>query len=203
MERVAQKVAIEGDAVMLPPGRTIDVVVDPGRELELSHLVGKRRETAVEVPVVAVLRRELKSLDERYATQVLVNMYPVGRLSRADAAAYGPILERLVAEGLHGACEGRIIADRPPQSPRARGQGGATQHDYGVKLWLALPEHIEAYLDKGTYRAAAFDPRQTPMPVIPWSLPDRSRRMRGVGCFPILIAGAVLLATFALPLLRV
>jgi hypothetical protein len=191
MERAAQKVTISGVAVMLPPGRTIDVAVESEREPELGALVGRRRETVVEVSVVAVLSREVKSLDERYATQVLINPYLVGRLSRADAAAYGPLLDALLAEGLLGACEGRIIAGWPHQG------------NYSVKLWLAPPEVVRAYLDKGAYRVTAFDPAQTPPPDIPWSFPDRSRRTRRLGCLPILAAGAVLLATFTLPLLLV
>jgi hypothetical protein len=185
MERAAQKVTIRGAAVMLPPGRTIDVVVESEREAELVALVGKRREAVVEVPVVAVLIREVKSLDERHATQVLVNPYLVGRLSRADAAAYGPLLDALLAEGLLGACEGRIIAGWPHQG------------NYSVKLWLALPEVVQAYLDKGAYRATAFDPAQTPPPDIPWSLPDRSRRTKRLGCLPMLCAGVVVLGMVA------
>jgi hypothetical protein len=174
VEQVARQVALQGDAVMLPYGRTIDVVVDPEREPELAKLVGKRREMAVEVPVVAVLRRDLKSLDERYATQVLINLYPVGRLSREDAAAYGPILDELLeSDGLHGACEGRIIVGWPMQSPPRPGTGAVFQGDYRVKLWLALPAQVEAFLDRGTYRTAAFDPKKVPLPEIPWHPPER------------------------------
>ncbi len=174
VKQVARQIALQGDAVMLPYGRTIDVVVDPEREPELAKLVGKRRETAVEVPVVAVLRRDLKSLDERYATQVLINLYPVGRLSREDAATYGPILDELLeSDGFHGACEGRIIAGWPMKSPLRPGKGAAFQGNYRVKLWLALPAQLEAFLDRGTYLTAAFDPEKVPLPEIPPAPPER------------------------------
>lgn len=205
MERVVRQVTIKGNAVMLPYGRTIEVVVDPERGPELAKLVGRRREAAVEVPVVAVLRRDLKSLDDRYATQVLINLYPVGCLSRADAAAYAPILDDLLAtDGLHGACEGRIIAGWPLQSPLRPGKGAAFQKDHRVKLWLALPEQLSAFLDKGSYRGAVFDPRQTPMPETPWSPPERFvwRRERR-GCLPFLGAAAALMGAAALTVLRV
>jgi hypothetical protein len=192
-QQVARQIALQGDAVMLPYGRTLDVVVDPEREPELARLVGKRREAAVEVPVVAVLRRDLKSLDERYATQVLVNLYPVGRLSREDAVAYGPILDELLeSDGLHGACEGRIIADWPMQSPLRPGTGAALRGNYRVKLWLALPAQLEVFLDRGTYRTSAFDPKKVRLPEIP--LPPRERFeswRRRRGCLLPLLAVAL------------
>ena len=202
-ERVPRQVAIEGDAVMLPYGRTVDVDIDPERGPELAKLAGRRRETAVEVPIVAVLWRDLKSLDERYATHVLINLHPVGRLSRVDAAAYGPILDELMArDGVHGACEGRIIADWWLQGPRPPGKGATFPEDYRVKLWLALPEQLGAYLKRGSLRGVAFDPRQVPMPEIPWSPPKRfqwSKLRRG--CLPGLLVAATLVCASALALL--
>ncbi len=160
-----RQVPLRGDAVMLPYGGTLDVVLDQVRDRELAGLVGERRETVVEVPVVAVLWRDRRSLDERYATQVLINAYPVGRLSREDAAAYGPILERLLSDGFLGACEGRIIASllRPPDPAG----GKDLSRTYRVKLWLAPPEQLEAFVERGLHKARTFDPKDVPLPDVP------------------------------------
>jgi hypothetical protein len=182
---------------MLPRGRTIDVLVDPEAEPQLARLVTRRRETSVDVPVVAVLRRDLKSLDERYATQVLVNLYPVGRLSREDAAAYGPILEELLkTDGLYGACEGRIIAGWPMPSASRPGTAAVVEGDYRVKLWLALPAQLEAFLDRGTHRAAALDPRTLLLPEFASRPPRRfGWWKRGRGCLYLLVAALPAVAT--------
>jgi hypothetical protein len=199
-EGVARQVVIEGDAMMLPYGRTLDVVVDPERGPELAKLAGRRRETAFEVPIVAVLWRDRKSLDDRYATQVLINLYPVGRLSREDAAAYAPALDALfAAHGLHGACEGRIIAGWPLESPLRPGKGAAFQECYRVKLWLAPPEQLGELLDIGTPPRTAFDPRLTPMPEIPWAPPERfAWRKERRGCLPFLAMVVALIWAIAL-----
>ena len=47
------------------------------------------------------------------------------------------------------------------------------QRDYRVKLWLALPAHLEAFLDRGAFRTAVFDPREVPLLETPALPPER------------------------------
>ena len=110
MAHPARQIPIDGMAVMLPYDGTVEVVGESHYKRELFKLAGRRQRTAADIPIVAVLVREPDNRYDPNAVKVLVNGYHVGYLGRADAEAYAPLLDRLLAtDGVHGACLGRIV----------------------------------------------------------------------------------------------
>ena len=161
-------------AVMLPYDGTVEVVGESHYKRELFKLAGRRQRTAADIPIVAVLVREPDNRYDPNAVKVLVNGYHVGYLGRADAEAYAPLLDRLLAtDGVHGACLGRIVGGwlrrwDDAVYDIADGVSTVVGHteagDYGVKLALAPPYAIDAYLAGHSYRRRIFDPNIVPLP---------------------------------------
>ncbi len=170
----ARQTAIEGMAVMLPYGGTVEVVGESHYKPELFKLAGRRRRDAADIPIVAVLVREPDNRYDSNAVKVVVNGYHVGYLGRADAAAYAPLLDRLLAtDGVHGACPGRIIGGwlrTWDEAVRGIGDRATTfvnhtsEGDYGVRLALAPPHEVRSYLDRSSPRRLVFDPSTVPLP---------------------------------------
>jgi len=174
MARAARQMQPDGMAVMLPYDGSAEVVGESHYQRELFKLAGRRKRTAADIPIVAVLVREPENRYDPNAVKVVVNGYRVGYLRRVDAAAYAPMLDRLLAaDGAHGACLGRIVGgwlrkwdetvfgtDDGIESFVRHTEAG----DYGVRLALAPPHAVSAYLESGNYRRRVFDPSDVPLP---------------------------------------
>ena len=118
----------------------IDVVGESFRQGELGALAGARGQNGVErAEHVAGLMLEPSNPVDRNAIEVQINGMRVGYLSRADAAAYHPVLERLERN--------RLMMGAPAILTGGWDRGGGDTGSIGVRLLVGTPAELWQEMD--------------------------------------------------------
>lgn len=136
------KLTTEVSATLLDPGRhTVDVVGEGSHQGTLERVSGGRTENgALNRDHIALLLPEPSNPYDPNAVRVLIPTGgTVGYLSREDAVAYRPAIDRLAAVGKLLGCRASLSGgwDRGP------GDRGS----FGVRLFLDTPERVTAELE--------------------------------------------------------
>ncbi len=120
------------NAVWLTGGGRVDAVGEASYQEALGRCVGGKCEDGWDEEVTVYLRRQPSNPYDPQAVQVMVGGEHVGYLSRADAAAFQPILQNLERKRLVGACKGRVVGGwyRP--------MGGHNVDEGHFGIWLDL-----------------------------------------------------------------
>lgn len=121
----------EVDAIKLRGGSEVPVVGESQYQQALSRICGGKSIDGHHRGCLAALVREPHNEYDRHAVAVQIDAQKVGYLSRDDARAYGPLLERLASEGCVGACDAEIRG--------GWNRGGGDEGHFGVVLFLAPP----------------------------------------------------------------
>lgn len=124
-----------------PPRRPIDVVGEGSYQGALERAAGGRTVDGARIPDhVAVLMPEPANVYDSNAVRVVIaDRGTIGYLSRENAVAYRPLIDRLAAVGKLVACHVSISGgwDRGPDD---RGH-------FGVRLFIDTPEGATTELD--------------------------------------------------------
>ena len=124
---------IEVDAIKLRGGAEVPVVGESHYQHALLSICGSKSIDGHHHGCIAALIREPHNQYDRHAVAVQIDAQKVGHLSRDDARAYGPVLERLASEGRVGACDAEIRG--------GWNRGGGDEGHFGVVLFLAPPKY--------------------------------------------------------------
>jgi hypothetical protein len=130
------------DAVILdPPRNSVEVVGEGSYQGTLERVSGGRTENGARIrDHVALFLPEPSNVYDPNAVRVVIGSGgTVGYLSREDAVAYRPAIERLAAIGKVMACRASISGgwDR----------GGDDRGSFGVRLYLDTPDGVMAELE--------------------------------------------------------
>lgn len=112
----------------LAGNRLVNVAGESHYQEALRTLTGNDGSEPVRREFQALLAAEPENPYDPNAVKVLIADRHVGYLPRAEAAAYGPMLERLARRGRRGACEALVS-----------GRGGASGAA-NIGVFLRLPE---------------------------------------------------------------
>ncbi len=130
----------------------VKVVGESFRQEALERIAGGRGPTGVRnQDHLAGLRPEPDNPKDPEAVEVEIDALLVGYLSRADARAYRPIIDRLATHGLAMACQASLIGGWD----RGEGDRGAI----GVQLHVGTPAQLWAEID------TMFGPSDPPAPL--------------------------------------
>ena len=136
------KLTTEVTAVLLDPGRqTVDVVGEGSYQGTLERVAGGRTENgALNRDHFALLLPEPSNPYDPNAVRVLIPTGgTVGYLSRENAVAYRPAIERVAAVGKLLGCRASLSGgwDR----------GSDDRGSFGVRLFLEDPDHVMAEIE--------------------------------------------------------
>jgi hypothetical protein len=138
---------------------TVEVVGESHRQDALERIGDGRGPDGVNISEhVAGLASEPSNPVDPQAVEVQVNGWRVGYLSRQDARAYRPIIDRLTPQGLTMGCQATLVGGWD----RGNGDAGSI----GVKLHLGAPADLWAELD------TMFGPEPLPPNLRPAPTPE-------------------------------
>lgn len=166
---------IQVDAVLLRGGQTVEAVGESHYQEALSQVCGGKTPDGHQHLCVAALVPEPDNPYDANAVGVHVDSLKVAHLSREDAAAYQPVLARLAAKRMVGACNAMIVG--------GWNRGGGDEGHFGIRLDLAPPQW-----------AHPDDPEPPPPPPptsAPGSATEQSRVRTGQSSSPHLDVGKV------------
>jgi HIRAN domain len=128
-----------------PARKTVDVVGEGSYQGSLERLAGARTiDGAREPDHIAILLPEPNNPYDPNAVRIVVvreggDAAVIGYLSRGNAVAYRPVIDRLAADGKVAACRASISGgwDR----------GDGDRGSFGVRLSMGTPDELVAELD--------------------------------------------------------
>lgn len=119
------------EAIKLRGGSEVPIVGESHYQHALSRICGGKSHDGHHRGCIAALVREPDNEYDRHAVAVQIDAEKVGYLSRDDAKAYAPVLDRLAGDGCVGACDAEIRG--------GWNRGGGDEGHFGVMLFLAPP----------------------------------------------------------------
>lgn len=127
--------------VILPGGRSVNVVGESFYQAALESIAGGKTEDTCNLERWAILHREPDNPYDTNAVAVYIFGQKVGHLSQSDAERYAPIIDELWRSfGKRAACRASITGGW-----RRLARDGVTvtnEGHYGVRLGLADPEDL-------------------------------------------------------------